>query len=137
MAVSPIGGGNRSTRIKKNDLPQVTDKLHHMNPANGEVYSIQHYVIKFVSDLQQVGGFLQVLRFPPPIKLTVTIFSVNKTTFKLPVHVFLITIKGIMRAKLSNQQRKKRENQMIIALIHVSRSSYIIINIVSISISEV
>jgi len=24
-------------------------------------YSIQHYVIKFVSDLQQVGGFLQVL----------------------------------------------------------------------------
>ena len=42
-----------------------------------------------------------------------------------------------MRAKLSNQQRKKRENQMIIALIHVSCSSYIIINIVSISISEV
>ena len=23
------------------------------NPANGEVYSIQHYVIKFVSDLRQ------------------------------------------------------------------------------------
>jgi hypothetical protein len=28
------------------------------------------YVIKFVSDLRQVGGFLRVLRFPPPIKLT-------------------------------------------------------------------
>jgi hypothetical protein len=27
-------------------------------------------VIKFVSDLLQVGGFLRVLRFPPPIKLT-------------------------------------------------------------------
>jgi hypothetical protein len=39
----------------------------------GEVYSIQYYVIKFVSDLQQVGGFLQVLRFPSPIKLTTTI----------------------------------------------------------------
>jgi hypothetical protein len=25
--------------------------------------------IKFVSDLRQVGGFLQVLWFPPPIKL--------------------------------------------------------------------
>jgi len=25
---------------------------------SGEVYSIQHYVIKFVSDLQQVNGFL-------------------------------------------------------------------------------
>jgi hypothetical protein len=31
---------------------------------------VQHYVIKFVSDLRQVGGFL---RFPPPIKLTATI----------------------------------------------------------------
>jgi hypothetical protein len=25
------------------------------NPAHGEVYSIQHFVIKFVSDLRQVG----------------------------------------------------------------------------------
>jgi hypothetical protein len=37
------------------------------------VYSIQHYVIKFVSDLRHVGGFLMVPRFPPPIKLTATI----------------------------------------------------------------
>jgi hypothetical protein len=29
---------------------------------------VQHYVIKFVSDLGQVGGFLRVLRFPLPIK---------------------------------------------------------------------
>ena len=27
--------------------------------------------LKFVSDLGQVGGFHPVLRFPPPIKLTV------------------------------------------------------------------
>jgi hypothetical protein len=44
-----------------------------LNPVHGEVYSIQHYVIKFVSNLQQVGDFLRVLRFPPPIKLTATI----------------------------------------------------------------
>jgi len=43
------------------------------NPVHGKVYSIQHYVIKFVSDLQQVGGFLRAFRFPPPIKLTATI----------------------------------------------------------------
>jgi hypothetical protein len=47
---------------------------HHIRcefePSSGEVYSIQHYVIKFVSDLLQVGGFLRVLRFPPPVKLT-------------------------------------------------------------------
>ena len=40
------------------------------NPVPDELYSMQHYVIKFVSDLQQVGGFH---RFPPPIKLTATI----------------------------------------------------------------
>ena len=34
---------------------------------------VQHYVIKFVSDLRQVGGNLRVLRFPPPIKQTSTI----------------------------------------------------------------
>ena len=44
---------------------------------SGEVYLIQHYVIKFVSDLRQVGGFLQVLRLPPPMKLTTTIYNWN------------------------------------------------------------
>ena len=34
---------------------------------------VQHYVIKFVSDLRQVGGFLRVLQFPQPIKLTAMI----------------------------------------------------------------
>ena len=38
--------------------------------VHGEVYSIQHYLINFVSDLRQVGGFF---RFPPAIKLTSTI----------------------------------------------------------------
>ena len=45
--------------------------FHHLvvglNPVHGEVYLIQHYVIKFVN------GFVRVLRFPPPIKLIVTI----------------------------------------------------------------
>jgi len=31
------------------------------------------YVIKFVNDFQQVGGFLRVRKFPSPIKLTATI----------------------------------------------------------------
>jgi len=29
----------------------ITTKVVSLNPAHGEVYSIQHYVIKFVSDL--------------------------------------------------------------------------------------
>jgi len=40
------------------------------NPFHGEVYLMQHYVIKFVNNLRQVSGFL---RFPPSIKLTATI----------------------------------------------------------------
>jgi hypothetical protein len=36
-------------------------KVVSSNPFHGKVYSIQHYMIKFVSDLQQVGGFLQAL----------------------------------------------------------------------------
>jgi hypothetical protein len=39
------------------------------------MYSIQHYVIKFVSDLQQVGGFLRVLWFRTPIKLASYLFK--------------------------------------------------------------
>ena len=33
------------------------------------MHSIQHNAIHFVSDLRQVGDFLQVCQFPPPIKL--------------------------------------------------------------------
>ena len=51
----------------------ITNKDSSSNPAHGEVYSIQHYVIKFVSDLRQISDFHWVLRFPPPIKLTTTI----------------------------------------------------------------
>jgi hypothetical protein len=52
---------------------QITTKFVSSNPAHGEVCSIQHYVIKFVSDLRQVGDFLRVPRLPPPIKLAATI----------------------------------------------------------------
>jgi hypothetical protein len=38
-----------------------------------QVLLSQHYVMKIVSDLQQVGGFRQILLLPPPIKLTATI----------------------------------------------------------------
>jgi hypothetical protein len=44
-----------------------------------EVYSIQQYVIKFVSDLRQVGGFLRV----PPVS------STNKTDRHDITEIFL------------------------------------------------
>jgi hypothetical protein len=51
-------------------LVPITTEVVSSNHAHGEVYFIQLYVIKFVSDLRQVGDFLCVLWFPLPIKLT-------------------------------------------------------------------
>ena len=48
----------------------ITTKVLSLNPVHGKLYAIQHYMIKFVSDLRQFGGFL---RFPPSIKLTAKI----------------------------------------------------------------
>ena len=59
-------GVNRSVPVQS---VTITTKVVSSTPVHGEVYSIQHYVIKFVSDLRQVGGFL---RYPPP-KLSATI----------------------------------------------------------------
>ena len=77
----------------------ITTKVVSLNPADGEVYSIQHYVIKFVSDLQQVGGFLQ---FPPTNKtdrhdITGTLLKVVLNTISLTLscctrHITLLTI---------------------------------------------
>ena len=47
----------------------ITHKVMSSNPTHGEMYLIQHYVIKFVSDLGQVSGFLWVT----------PVFSTNKT----------------------------------------------------------
>jgi hypothetical protein len=51
--------------LRKNDIFITTD----VELESGSGRGVQHYVIKFVSDLRQVGGFL---RFPPPLKLTAT-----------------------------------------------------------------
>jgi len=51
----------------------ITTSIVGSNPAHGVMYFIQHYVIKFVSNFWQAGGFLRVLRCPPPIKLTTTL----------------------------------------------------------------
>ena len=50
----------------------VTTKVVSSSPTHGEVYLIQHYVIKLASDLWQVIDFLRILMFPPILKLTPT-----------------------------------------------------------------
>jgi hypothetical protein len=56
-----------------NRIYHIHGTLSLAEPRSWRGDSIQHYVIKFVSDLRQVGGFLRVPRFSSPIKLTATI----------------------------------------------------------------
>jgi hypothetical protein len=58
------------------------------NLAPSEVHLIQHYVINFISELRQVGGFHRVHRFPPPINLTAT-----EILLKVALSTINITIK--------------------------------------------
>ena len=39
----------------------ITTNVASSNPANDEMYTIQHYVIKFITDLRHLSGFLPVL----------------------------------------------------------------------------
>jgi hypothetical protein len=57
-------------QLSMQSIPITTNVLS-SNPTHGEVYSIQHYMIKFVSDLRQVSGFHRELRFSPPLTLWV------------------------------------------------------------------
>jgi hypothetical protein len=44
-------------------LVYISTNVVGSNPAHGEAYSTQHYVIKFVNDLRQVGGSLRLLGY--------------------------------------------------------------------------
>ena len=50
--------GFTTTYIYIQSVP-ITTNVVNSNPVHGEVYLIQHDVIKFVSDLWQVNGFLR------------------------------------------------------------------------------
>ena len=52
-------------------IDSQTSQTQGRNPAHGEVYTIQRYVIKLIRDKRYDVGFLLVLRFPPLIKLAV------------------------------------------------------------------
>ena len=66
-------------------MPIATNVVS-LNSAHGKVYSMQNYVINFVSNIRQVGGVLQVLLFPQLIKID------HHNMAKLLLKVALITI---------------------------------------------
>jgi hypothetical protein len=67
---SPGTPASSTTKTGRHDIAESGVKTPKINKS---IKSIQHYVIKFISDLRQVRGFLWVLLFSPPIKLTAMI----------------------------------------------------------------
>ena len=67
-----IGYIPRHICLSKLTIAEATSLIRQASP-DVDFENFDHYLIKFVSDLRQVSGFLRVLRFPLPIKLTTTI----------------------------------------------------------------
>jgi hypothetical protein len=79
----------------------VITKVVNLNSTHGKVYSIQNFVIKFVSELWQVRGFLRILQFPPPMKLTA---MYNITEIFLKAMLLIKTITPVLKYHSSSYQ---------------------------------
>ena len=64
----------------------ITTKVVNYNPVHDEVHSIQHQVIKFVSDVPQVGGFHWILRCHPSTN------NIAKILLKVTINTIIITL---------------------------------------------
>jgi hypothetical protein len=82
----------------------ITTKVVKSNSAHGKVYWIQHYVIKFVSDLRQVSGFFGLT----PVS------STNKTDrhyiteilLKVALNTITLTVDTIISSPITLEQQK-------------------------------
>ena len=75
-----------------------------LEPRSGEIYSIQHYVIKFVSDLRQLGGFLWVL-----------FFSTDKTEHHDITEILLrVALSTLSQTKPNHTDQTKIVNKSVI-----------------------
>jgi len=81
------------------------------------MYSIHHYVIKFVSDLRQVGGFLRVLRFPPPIKTDRQ--DITETLSKVALDTIILTLIHNRSGQSHKEQFYKTPNLPFPCLIYM------------------
>jgi len=67
------GRRGRGRMVVEFTTTYVISTYHNYRWEFKRTQAIQHYLIKCVSDLRQVGGLLRVLWFSLPIKLTATI----------------------------------------------------------------
>ena len=63
----------------------ITANVVNSNPAHGEVYSIQHYVIKFVSDLRRLVVFPGYSNKTDGHDITELLLKVALSTIALPL----------------------------------------------------
>ena len=79
----------------------ITTKVVSLNPVHGEVYSIQHYVIKFASDLLQVGGF----------SLGTLVSSTDKTDRHDITEILLkVALNTIIQTKPSSKNKRRKQD---------------------------
>jgi hypothetical protein len=79
----------------------ITTKVVSLNPVHGEVYSIQHYVIKFASDLLQVGGF----------SLGTPVSSTDKTDRHDITEILLkVALNTIIQAQPSSKNKRRKQD---------------------------
>ena len=106
-------------------------KVLSSNSAHGEVYSIQHYVLKFVSGLRQICGFLWLINLQPNFSkifktgcfffLICIVFKLNITMHELS---WFSNIQNPQNCAANNTAISERENQIISFLMY-SRYMYI------------
>jgi hypothetical protein len=72
----------------------ITTKVVSSNTTHSEVHSIQQYVIKFVSDLQQIGGF-------PVSSINISDrHNITEILLKVALNTITLTIKIVVSKKL-------------------------------------
>jgi len=69
----------------------ITTRVVSLNPTHGEVYSIQHYMIKFVSDLRQVSGFHRVLQVSSTNKTDR--YNITEILLKVTLSIITLTLR--------------------------------------------
>ena len=99
----------------------IITKFVSLNPAHGEVYSIQDYVIKFVSDLRQIvvfsrySGFLHQLNWSPryiiEILLKVALSTITLTLYFMDYFYYYLNSLLYMEVKKTWPQNDNQNNQ--------------------------
>ena len=79
----------------------ITTNVVSSNPTHGKVYLIQHYVIKFFSDLWQFSGFLHQLNWPPWYNWNIAESGIKHHNHN-PYMTYLIYLSHIIRESVDD-----------------------------------